>query len=75
MTSQTELQVTTIHILSNISRSKSNQTVNSSWLIEYNMRNTFLEKSYTEFGAEACSRPIHKKSNLTISLNQQSGML
>ena len=34
----------TIHILPNIPRSKGNQTMKFGKLIEYNMRNIFLEK-------------------------------
>ena len=34
----------------NILRSKSNQTINFDRLIEYNMRNIFLEKTYTKCG-------------------------
>ena len=45
MTSQTGQQIMTINILSNISRSKDNQTVEFSQLIEYSMKNVFLEKS------------------------------
>ena len=47
MTSQTGQQIITIttHILPNISRSKRNQTMKFGQLIEYNMRNTFLENS------------------------------
>ena len=39
-------------------------------LIEYNMRNTFLEKSCTKYDGEAIPRPFLKKSNLSISLDQ-----
>ena len=39
-----------MHILPNISRSKDNQTIKFGQLIEYNMRNTFAEKSYTKCG-------------------------
>ena len=38
-------------------------------LIDYSMRNIFLEKSYTKFGGEVSPRPFHKKSKLSISLN------
>ena len=31
-------------------------------LIEYNMRNIFLEKSYTKYGGKANHRPFYKKS-------------
>ena len=39
-----------IHILRDISRSKGNQAMKLGQLKEYNMRNIFLEKSYTECG-------------------------
>ena len=42
MTSQPGLQTIAIHILTNISRSKVNQTVKLGQLIEYNKRNIFL---------------------------------
>ena len=38
-------QVITIHILPDISRSKGNQAVKFGQLIEYNVRNIFLQKS------------------------------
>ena len=41
----TRKQIILIHLLVNISRSKSNQTMNFGQLIEHNMRNIFLEKS------------------------------
>ena len=40
-------------------------------LIEYNMRNNFLEKSYKKCGGEVSPRSFYKKSNLSISPNQQ----
>ena len=48
MTSQPEKQTVAARILPNISRSKGNQTMTFSQLREYNMRNVFLEKSYTK---------------------------
>ena len=45
MKSQPEKQTTAIHILSNISRSKCDEVMKFGQLIEYNMRNIFLEKS------------------------------
>ena len=42
MTSQTGSETIVIHILPNISRSKGNQTVKFTQLIECNMRNVFL---------------------------------
>ena len=45
-------------------------------LIEYNMRNSFLEKPYTTCGGEASPRHFYKKkSKLSISLDRQSEML
>ena len=41
-----------IHILTNILRSKSNQTMKFGQLIDYNRKNVFLEKSYTKCGGE-----------------------
>ena len=53
----------------NISRSKGNQTMKFGQLIECNMRNIFLEKSYTKYGGETIPRP------LSISLDQYSKVL
>ena len=43
-------------------------------LIEYNMRNIFIEKSYTKCAGETIPRPLFlrpfKKSKLSISLDQ-----
>ena len=44
-------------------------------LIEYNMRNIFVEKSYTKCGGETIPRPFSKKSKLSISLDQYSKVL
>ena len=72
MTSQTVQQTIGIHILTNISRSKGNEAMKFCQLIEYNMRNTFLEKSYKKVSGETIPRPFSKKS---ISPNQQSEVL
>ena len=58
-----------IHMLSNI-RSKDNQTMKFGQLIEYNIRNIFLEKSYMKCGGETIPRPCSKKSKLSIPLDQ-----
>ena len=34
-------------------------------LIEYNMINIFVEKSYTEYGGKAIPKPFYKKPKLT----------
>ena len=39
-------------------------------LIEHNMRNIFVEKSYTKCGGETTPRSFSKKSKLSISLGQ-----
>ena len=44
-------------------------------LIEYNMRNIFVEKSYTKCAGETIPRPLSKKSKLSISLDQYSKVL
>ena len=75
MMSQTGQQITTVHIFPNISRRKGNQTINFGQLIEHNMKNIFLEISYTKFGGEAGPKPFYKKSKFNISLDQQSGLL
>ena len=41
-------------------------------LIEYHLRNIFLEKSDTECGGETIPRPLFKKSKLSVSLDQYS---
>ena len=63
------------HIALNISRSKGNQTIKFGQLIEYNMRNTFVEVSYTKCGRETSSRPFSGKLKLSISRNQQHKVL
>ena len=49
-----------IRILSNISRRKINQTIKCGQLIEYNIRNIFVENTYLKNGGEANPRPFHK---------------
>ena len=59
----------------NISRSKGNQTMKFGQLIECNMRNIFLEKSYAKCGGETSPRPFSEKLKLSISLDQNSKVL
>ena len=59
-----------MHILHDISRSKGNQAMKFGQLIEYNMRNILVEKSYTKCAGETIPRPLSKKSKLSISLDQ-----
>ena len=66
MTSQTGKQIITIHILPNISRSKGNQTMELGQLIENNMVNIFLEKSYTKCGEKLVPDSFIKNQYLWI---------
>ena len=59
-----------IHILANILRSKGNQTMKFCQLIKRNMRNIFLEKSYTKYGGETNPRHFSEKLKLSISLDK-----
>ena len=61
MTSEPGKQAIGIQILPNISRSKGNETIKFGQLIEYNMRNTFIQKSYTKCGGETILGPFSKK--------------
>ena len=69
MTSQPDYQTVLIHIFSNISRSKGNQAIKFGHLIECNMRNIFLEKSYTKCSEETSPKPFSEKLKLSVSLN------
>ena len=66
MTLQPGQQTVAIQILLNISRSKGNQIMKFGHLIEYNMGNTFIERSYTK----CVPGPLSKNSKLSISLDQ-----
>ena len=70
MTSQPGKRAITLHILTNILRSKGNQAMIFGQLIKYNLRNIFLEKSCTKCGRETIPRPFQKKSKFSISLDQ-----
>ena len=63
MTSEAGQQISTIHILPNISRSKGNKAMIFFQLIEYNMVNTFIEKLYLKCGGKASPRPFIKTQN------------
>ena len=64
MTSQPGLEINVIHIMPSILRSKGNQTMKFAQLIDYNMRNIFLQKS------ETSPRPLSERWKLSISLDQ-----
>ena len=61
MASQPWKQTTSIHILSNTSRSKDNQAMKFGHLIEFNMTNIFLKKSSIKYSGETIPRPFSKK--------------
>ena len=63
MTSQPVQQTIAIHILPNIPRSKDNQAMKSGQLIEHNMKNIFVEKSYTKSVEKLFPDPFLKNQN------------
>ena len=69
MTPQSGKQTNAMHILPNISRGKNCQKIKFGQLPEYNLRNIFLEKSFTKCGTKTIPRPFSKESNLRISLD------
>ena len=56
-------QIIKIDILTKISKGKDNHKMKFDELIEYNMKNIFLEKSCTKCGGEATPRPFSKNQN------------
>ena len=70
-TSQPGYQRIVMHMLPNISRSRDNRAIKFAQLVEYNMKNIFVEKSYTKSVGETIPRPLSKKSKLSIYLDQQ----
>ena len=66
MTSKPGKQTITIYILSNISRSKSNQIMKFGQLLEHNMKNIFLEKLNTKCGGETTVKPFSKKVKIEL---------
>ena len=59
-----------IHILPNISQSQSNQTMKFGHLIEFNMRDIFLEIFYIKCVGETSPIPFSEKLKLSMSLDQ-----
>ena len=59
-----------MHKLPIISRGKDNQAIKFGQLIEYKVKNIFVEKSYTKCAAETIPRTLSKKSKSSISLDQ-----
>ena len=63
MTSQPGEQTIAIHILTNISGSKDNQTMKFGHLIEYNIKNIFLEKHILNVVEKLSPDPFLKIQN------------
>ena len=63
MTSQPGKQKIAIYTLPSISRTKNNPTMKFGQLIEYDMRKTFLKKSYTKCGGKLFPDPFLKNRN------------
>ena len=61
MASQPGKLTIAIHIFPKISKSKKDQTIKFGQLIGCNIRNIFLEKSYTKCGRGTIPRPFSKK--------------
>ena len=61
-----------IPILTNISTSKGNQAMKFGQLIEFNLRNIFLEKLYTKCDGEKLFPRLSRKLKLSISLDHYS---
>ena len=70
MTSQPGKQIISIHILSNITRSKNIHGIKFGQLIQYNMWNIFIEKSFTEYGRKSVTTPSSNKLNLWSNILQ-----
>ena len=67
MTLRPEKQTIAIHILPNIEERKDKQTMKIGQLIEYNMRNIFLQKSYETCGGETIPRIEQNRAYLGIN--------
>ena len=64
MTWQPGKQTNAINILRNISRYRINQTMEFGHLVEYNIRNIYLNRSYTKCGGNTIPKVFSKNSNL-----------
>ena len=67
MTSQPGKKTISIHTFANISRSKRNQRMKFGQLLEYNMRNIFLEKLYIGCSGETIEDSFLKKITIELS--------
>ena len=69
MTWQTGTQITAIHILLNIWKSESNETMKFGYFLEHDMLNIFPIESSTTYGGEASSIPFYKKNWAYLWIN------
>ena len=74
MTSQPGLQTITIHIFTNMSKSKANQTMKLGQIIE-SWETFFLKDHKQNLGRESITWPFLQKSKLGMSLDQYSQVL
>ena len=74
MTSPTGKQISTIHVLPNVSRNKGNQTMSFGHLIEYNMKKYFSRKTIHKNGGKTSPTPFSKKQKYSMSLEEQFGI-
>ena len=70
MTSQPGKQTITMHIFPNISISKNNQAIKFGQLIEYTMRNIFLNNHTPDVVEKLFPNPFLKKSKSSQYLDQ-----
>ena len=66
MTPQAGEKTIAIHVLPNICRSKGNQSLKFGQLIQFNMRNIFLEKPYSKYRGETIPRPFSTKIKIEL---------
>ena len=71
MTSQSKKKTNATHILPNISRGKGSQKIKFGHLTEYNLRNIFLEKSFTKCG----TKTIVVRNVVRIKIENISGLI
>ena len=71
MTPQSEKKTNATHILLNIPRGKGSQKIKFGYLTEYNLRNIFLEKSFTKCG----TKTIVVRNVVRIKIENISGLI
>ena len=71
MTPHSEKRVNATHIVPHIPRGKGSQKIKFGHLTEYNLRNIFLEKSFTKCGIKT----IAVKNVVRIKIENISGLI